>query len=58
MFQLKYPIFRGIQRIVAPLQSNLPEDGTFKLKEVGEAEVIPMMRTYIAVIIKYDIPKM
>jgi hypothetical protein len=36
MFQLKYPIFRGIQRVVSPLQLNPPEDGLLKLKEVGE----------------------
>jgi len=40
MFQLKYPIFRGIQRIVSPLQSNPPEDGSSKLKEVGECTLL------------------
>ena len=52
IFRLKYPIFRGIQRIVSPLQLNPPEDGSLKLKEVGECTLL--INKHILFVNKYS----
>ena len=52
MFRLTYPTFRGIQRIVSPLQLNPPEDGLFQLKEVGECTLL--INKHVLFIRKYS----